>query len=128
MSFMNLSGGPIKNITEKYKVDLDNVYVVHDDMDIVPGSIRVKRGGSSAGHNGLKSISTKLQSDDYTRIRIGIGHAPGQKPYVDYVLEEPKGKLLEAFDQSCRTASDAVIFLFTHTLEQAQQEYNHKNQ
>lgn len=123
-SFMNLSGGPVKNICDKYSLKKNDLIIIHDDMDILPGNIRVKCGGSSAGHNGLKSISKKLQTDDYLRIRIGIGRAPGQKPYADYVLDEPKGKLLEQFIDSCNLAKEAAIFLLNHSLEQTQQQFN----
>lgn len=127
MSFMNLSGGPVKNICDKYKVPKDELIVVHDDMDILPGNIRLKFGGSSAGHNGLKSISQKLQTDDYLRVRIGIGRSPGNKPYNNYVLGVPKGKDLDSFTKSCDIAKDAVLYLFNHSLDQAQQFFNSKN-
>lgn len=126
-SFMNLSGGPVKNLVEKYKLSLDDLIIIHDDMDIASGHIRVRRGGSSAGHNGLKSITSKLQSDDYCRVRIGIDHAPGHKPYADYVLDEPRGKRLEEFKLACNLAAECTLFLLNHTLEEAQQKYNCKN-
>lgn len=121
---MNASGGPVKKISEKYKIKIDDLIVVHDDMDILPGKIRVKQGGSNAGHNGLKSISEKLTSDDYKRVRVGIGHASRNKPYIGYVLGTPKGKAQEEFQESIQKASEAVLFMLDHSLEQAQQEFN----
>lgn len=121
---MNLSGGPVKKVLEKYKATLDDLIIIHDDMDIEPATIRVRKGGSAAGHNGIKSLIEKLGSEGFARVRIGIGHAPGQKPYVDYVLEEPKGKLKEDFDTSCALAAEATVYLLDHTLDQTQQKYN----
>lgn len=124
---MNLSGGPVKNLCDKYKLSIDDLIIIHDDMDIEPGSIRVKCGGSSAGHNGLKSLTAKLNSDKYIRVRVGIGHAPGQKPVVDYVLEEPRGKLAKDFESSFSLAAEATIFLLDNPIDRAQQKYNSKN-
>lgn len=121
---MNLSGGPVKNVLEKYKCSIDDLIIIHDDMDIESGRIRVRKGGSAAGHNGLKSIISKLGSQDFIRIRIGIDRAPGQKPYADYVLDEPKGNKLDEFKQGYTTASDATLYLLDHNLEDTQQKYN----
>ena len=121
-SFMNLSGSPVKNILDKYEID--ELIVVHDDMDILGGNIRIKRGGGNAGHNGLKSIDQKLGTNDYIRVRVGIDHAPGRMPFADYVLASPKGKAKEDFEAACTRAADAVLYLGEHTLEQAQQEFN----
>ena len=121
---MNESGGPVKNVLEKYKAKVDDLIIIHDDMDIEPGTIRVRKGGSAAGHNGIKSVIEKLGTQEFLRVRVGIGHAPGKGPYVDYVLSEPKGKLKEDFDASCVLAAEATIYLLDHTLEETQQKYN----
>lgn len=121
---MNLSGGPVKKVLEKYKANLDDLIIIHDDMDIEPGTIRVKKGGSAAGHNGIKSVIEKLGTQEFLRVRVGIGHAPGKGPYIDYVLNEPKGKLKEDFDASCVLAAEATVYLLNHTLEETQQKYN----
>lgn len=121
---MNLSGGPVKKVLEKYKAKVEDLIVVHDDMDIASGKIRVKSGGSAAGHNGLKSLISKLGTDNFIRIRIGIDRAPGQKPYADYVLEEPKGKAKEDFEVGCAIAAEAALYLLENTLEQTQQKFN----
>lgn len=123
-SFMNASGGPVKKICEKYKIKTKDLIVVHDDMDILPTKIKVKQGGSNAGHNGLKSISEKLISDDYKRVRVGIGRAPANKPYIGYVLGTPKGKMLEQFQESIQKASEAALFLLNHSLDKTQQIFN----
>lgn len=87
LSFMNLSGTPVGELARYYKIPLEQVIVIHDELDIVPGKLRVKRGGGNGGHNGLKSLDAHL-GQDYTRIRIGIGH-PGDRDMVSgYVLHD----------------------------------------
>ena len=85
-TYMNLSGQSIQAFASFFKIPTDDIYVFHDELDVVPGKIKVKKGGGAAGHNGLKSTAQCLGTDDYYRIRMGIGH-PGAKPLVhNYVL------------------------------------------
>ncbi len=85
LGYMNISGGPASEISRFYKIPLKNVITIHDDLDLPLGKLRVKRGGGSGGHNGLKSLDAHIGAD-YLRIRLGIGH-PGDKDMVsDYVL------------------------------------------
>ncbi|WP_143689906.1 aminoacyl-tRNA hydrolase [Wolbachia endosymbiont of Nilaparvata lugens] len=86
-SFMNNSGIPIAKIKNFYKLSLDNIIVLHDDADLKFGRIKVKKGGSSAGHNGLKSIDS-LIGNDYWRLRFGVGRPEDQKSLADYVLSK----------------------------------------
>ena len=84
---MNTSGGPASEIVNFYKIPLDNIIVIHDELDLPLGKLKVKRGGGHGGHNGLRSIDGYV-GQDYTRIRVGIGH-PGDKNRVsDYVLSD----------------------------------------
>jgi len=86
-TYMNLSGEAVQAAITFYKINLDNIVVIHDDLDLEPGKLRVKRGGGSGGHNGLKSIDSHI-GDNYLRVRIGIGH-PGDKNLVsNYVLHD----------------------------------------
>lgn len=107
-SFMNTSGGPISKIAAAYKIAPDEIMVIHDDLDLEPGTIRVKVGGGHGGHNGLKSIHAKLGSNEYTRVRVGIGHPPGKKPVTDFVLQAPKAKDAEEFDVAVALAAEAA--------------------
>jgi peptidyl-tRNA hydrolase, PTH1 family len=89
MTFMNLSGEAILEIKNFFKIDNDNIFIIHDDLDLSVGKIKIKNGGSNGGHNGLESISDKI-GNEYNRIRIGIGH-PGDKNLVEsYVLSNFK--------------------------------------
>lgn len=122
--FMNTSGGPVKQLCGTYGVSPDHLIVIHDDLDIGPGTIRVKLGGGHAGHNGLRSICEKLGTPDWYRVRIGIGRPPGRMDAADYVLQAPKKDALDDFVQGCRQASTATLFLIENGLEKTQQEFN----
>lgn len=107
-SFMNTSGGPISKLCREYSVEVNELLVIHDELDIPESDVRVKVGGGHAGHNGLKSIIEKCGSRDFTRIRVGIGAPPGRMSVVDWVLKEYRGADLEAFDVTCADAAAAA--------------------
>lgn len=88
LSFMNLSGGPVKALADFFKVTPDNVIVVHDELDIPYGALRTKLGGGDNGHNGLKSITKALGTRDYLRVRFGIGRPPGRMDPAVFVLRD----------------------------------------
>ncbi|MFC0861919.1 aminoacyl-tRNA hydrolase [Sphaerimonospora cavernae] len=88
LSFMNLSGGPVKALADFFKVTPDSVIVVHDELDIPYGALRTKAGGGDNGHNGLKSITKTLGTRDYLRIRFGIGRPPGRMDPATFVLRD----------------------------------------
>ena len=123
-SYMNTSGGPVKQLMNAYGVSPDCLVVIHDELDIDPGTIRVKHGGGLAGHNGLKSIADKLQTKDWTRIRVGIGRPPGRMPVVDWVLGRPKKDGWDDFVQGTHLASEAALFYLENGLEKTQQRFN----
>jgi len=87
-SYMNVSGGPVASIARFYKVPLARIAVVHDELDLPFGSLRLKRGGGDGGHNGLRSTTSALGSNDYARVRFGIGRPPGRQDPAEYVLRE----------------------------------------
>lgn len=88
LSFMNLSGGPVKALTDFFKITPDCVIVVHDELDIPYGALRTKSGGGDNGHNGLKSITKALGTRDYLRVRFGIGRPPGRMDPATFVLRD----------------------------------------
>lgn len=92
-NFMNRSGASVGALARFYKIEADEILVVHDELDIDPGIAKIKKGGSSGGHNGLKDITAALGTQDYWRLRIGIGHPrnlSSQQPVVDFVLHRPR--------------------------------------
>lgn len=123
-SYMNTSGGPVKQLMNAYGVSPDRLVVIHDELDIDPGTIRVKFGGGHAGHNGLRSICDKLGTRDWFRVRCGIGRPPGRVPVADYVLSLPKKDAADDFAQATDLGCEAALFLIEHGLEKTQQKFN----
>ena len=123
-SYMNTSGGPVKQLVNAYGVSPDHLVVIHDELDIDPGTIRVKFGGGHAGHNGLRSICDKLGTRDWFRVRCGIGRPPGRMPVADYVLSIPKKDAADDFAQATDLGCEAALFLIEHGLEKTQQKFN----
>lgn len=125
-SYMNLSGGPVKGALKSFGAGPEKLIVVHDDLDIPEGSIRVKFGGGHAGHNGLRSICDSLGTRDWFRIRVGIGRPPGRMDSADYVLSTPRNEALEEFEHAIDLAAQATISLIENGLEKTQQEFNER--
>ena len=123
-SYMNTSGGPVKQLMNAYGVSPDHLVVIHDELDIDLGTIRVKFGGGHAGHNGLRSICDKLGTRDWFRVRCGIGRPPGRMPVADYVLSLPKKDAADDFAQATDLGCEAALFLIEHGLEKTQQKFN----
>lgn len=123
-SFMNVSGGPVKKLAELYGVEVADLIVVHDDLDLPAGDIRVKRGGGHGGHNGLRSLHDKLTTDAYVRVRVGVGRPPGRMDAADYVLQPLKGATWEEFESCIPTAAQAVLGVLEHGVDVAMREHN----
>jgi len=98
-TFMNLSGRAVQALAQYYKIGPPEMLVVHDELDLPPGEVRLKKGGGSAGHNGLKDISAHLGAD-YWRLRIGIGRPPDRDQMVNYVLNAPRKEEWQLIDQA----------------------------
>ena len=108
MTFMNLSGKSVAALARFFKIAPGEILVAHDELDLLPGHLKMKLGGSAAGHNGLKDIQAQLGSADFWRLRLGIGH-PGVKAEVaNYVLRKPMAEHREAIDQSIAQALSAL--------------------
>ena len=119
-SYMNLSGGPVANLCSFYKVPVERVVVVHDELDIPFASLKLKRGGGSAGHNGLRSVTASLDSPDYVRVRVGIGRPPGRMDAASFVLRDFSTVERRELDVHVARAADAVETVVTAGLEKAQ--------
>lgn len=113
-SYMNTSGGPISKLCAQYKVKPEELLVIHDELDIPAGDVRVKVGGGHAGHNGLRSIIDKLGSRDFSRIRAGIGNPPGRMPVADFVLKQLRSREAEDFEVMTHQAAEAAALAVTH--------------
>jgi PTH1 family peptidyl-tRNA hydrolase len=123
-TYMNLSGGPAQSAAAWFKIPPERVIVLHDELDVPVGALKLKRGGGHAGHNGLKDIDRALGTRDYIRIRIGIGRPPGRMPSRDYVLRRPPPAEREAIDVVLEEAADAVVQVIGEGLEPAQNRYH----
>lgn len=112
-SFMNTSGGPISKLCAQYKVNVEELLVIHDELDIPAGDVRIKVGGGHAGHNGLRSIIDKMGSRDFSRVRVGIGNPPGRMPVADFVLKQLRSREAEEFDETTVRAAEAAATALT---------------
>ncbi|WP_107659289.1 aminoacyl-tRNA hydrolase [Nocardia suismassiliense] len=119
-SFMNLSGRPVAALAKFFSVPPTEVIVVHDELDLPFGEIRLKRGGGEGGHNGLRSVSSALTTKDYLRTRIGIGRPPGRQDPADYVLKSFAAAERKEIPVIVEQAADAVELLLRVGLETAQ--------
>ena len=124
-TFYNESGNAARLLLERHGIDdLHHLVVVHDEMDLPPGKLKVKIGGGLAGNNGLKSIKAHLKSEDFVRVRVGIGKPPGRQEGVDHVLRRP-GKAEQAeLDVAMQEAADAVEAILAEGAEAAQTRFN----
>lgn len=120
-TYMNESGLAVSSLVRRAGVasDLDRLVVVHDELDLPVGVVRVKRGGGTAGHNGLRSVQAHLHSLDFCRVRIGIGKPPGRMAGADYVLRRPGRDERDALDVALELAADAVELVLSKGAEAA---------
>jgi PTH1 family peptidyl-tRNA hydrolase len=123
-SYVNESGGPVSLLARWYKTPLERIIVVHDEIDLAEGKLQVRRGGGTAGHNGVKDIVKALGSPDFFRVRIGVGRPPGRKDPADYVLEPVSKRQAEDFAVLLERAADAAMDLVHLPLERAQDRHN----
>jgi PTH1 family peptidyl-tRNA hydrolase len=123
-TFMNLSGGPVAGLLRYYAVPVEDLVVVHDDLDLGFGVVRLKRGGGEGGHNGLRSISKSVGTREYLRVRFGIGRPPGRQDPADFVLKRFTGTEAKELDLAVDLAADAAEALLSDGLEPAQNRFH----
>jgi PTH1 family peptidyl-tRNA hydrolase len=125
LTFMNESGRAAASLVKRFKfTDPERIIVVHDELDLEPGVVRVKAGGGLAGHNGLKSITSALSTQDYLRIRIGVGKPPSAARGADHVLSRIPAREREVLDVSVEIAADAVRSIVTRGAAETMQDIN----
>jgi peptidyl-tRNA hydrolase, PTH1 family len=123
-SYVNESGGPASLLARWYKTPVERIIVVHDEIDLAAGKLQVRRGGGTAGHNGLKDIVKALGSPEFLRVRIGVGRPPGRQDPADFVLEPVPRRQAEDFAVLLERAADATMDLVHLPLERAQDRHN----
>ncbi|MGW2314060.1 aminoacyl-tRNA hydrolase [Actinomadura luteofluorescens] len=123
-TFMNESGGPVKGLRDFYKVPVERVVVVHDELDIPFGAVRLKQGGGDNGHNGLRSVTRSLGAKEYPRVRFGVGRPPGRMDAAAFVLKDFSATERKELDLEIDRAADAVEALLTDGLAAAQNAFH----
>ncbi len=123
-TYMNLSGNCVKEFADFYKVGKDEILVVYDDMDVEPGKIKIRKKGSAGGHNGMKSIIQNLGTDEFPRIRIGIGRPKYSGDEINYVIGDIPEEEIPKLEEGIEKAKDAIIEILKNGIESAMNKFN----
>jgi PTH1 family peptidyl-tRNA hydrolase len=124
LSYMNESGGPVASLMSFYKIPVENLIVIHDELDLPFADVRLKLGGGEGGHNGLRSITRSVGTRDYLRVRVGIGRPPGRMDPSDYVLRDFAGPERSEVPLLISDGADATEHLVAEGLVAAQQHWH----
>jgi peptidyl-tRNA hydrolase, PTH1 family len=124
LTYMNDSGEAVGGLVRRLGVEPAQIVIVHDELDLPPAVLRVKFGGGLAGHNGLRSIKSHLHTDEFARVRIGVGKPPSKERGADHVLSKVSKREREAMDVTIEEAADAVELIVTDGVEAAMNRYN----
>ncbi len=119
MTFMNRSGVSVSTLARFFKIEPAQVLVVHDELDLMPGQAKLKFGGSAAGHNGLKDIQAMLGTQDFWRLRLGIGHPGVKAEVVNYVLKKPSAEHRDAIDKASAQSLKALPQMLAGDMDKA---------
>ncbi len=123
-TFMNLSGKSVAALARFFKIEPNEILVAHDELDLMPGQVKLKLGGSHAGHNGLKDIHAQLGSGDYWRLRLGIGHPGVKSEVINYVLKKPSPLERDEIDKSIEQSLSGIDLLLEGEMERAMMKIN----
>lgn len=123
-TFMNLSGQSVAPLMNYYKVDIRHLIVIYDDTDLEVGRIRIRKSGSSGGHNGMKDIIRMTGTQEFLRVRVGIGHRPEYMEMPDYVLARPAGEERKLLDEALKKAAEAVKDILENGADHAMNIFN----
>ncbi len=126
LTYMNRSGLAVNEIVRNYHLDLDQILVIYDDLDLSPGTIRLRKKGGGAGHRGVQSIIDAMGTEDFPRLRIGIGKPPPGVEASEYVLRPLTGEDREQIEPALDKAVEAALVFVAEGLETAMNNYNHK--
>ena len=125
-TFMNLSGESVRAMVDFYKVSPDEVIIVYDDISLEPGQLRIRTKGSAGGHNGIKNIIAHLGTQEFPRIKVGVGEKPKYMDLADYVLSRFSKGEQELMDDAFREAADAVTMMISEGMDAAMNHFNAK--
>ncbi len=125
-TYMNLSGEAVGAIAKYYKVDLDDIYIVCDDLDLPPGKTRIRKKGSAGGHNGIKSLISHLGSEEFNRFRIGVGHPKDGHTVIDHVLTRPYGDDVALIEEAKIHTADSIEDALKNGVDHAMNAFNPK--
>ena len=123
-TYMNLSGESIIQFKQFYKIQPENIIVIYDDIDVDVGKIKIRKKGGPGSHNGMKSVVKELKSEDFPRIRVGIGKPMFKEMMIGYVLEKLNGNEREILEESTKLAANAVYDIITSGIDKAMNMYN----
>jgi len=123
-TYMNLSGKCIKKYIDFYKINLSNIIVIYDDMDVEIGEIKVRKMGGPGTHNGMKSVIQELQSEEFPRVRVGIGRTDEPYEMIDYVIKPVSDEEYSMLDKGTDKAKEAVIEFLKNGIDSAMNKYN----
>jgi len=127
-SYMNLSGECLRDVLKFFKLTPEDLIVIYDDADIAPGEIRVRERGSAGGHNGMKNVICHLGTEEFVRVRVGIGKSPGDAPLRDYVLGRISADGAEQLSEGVAKAAEAVRVILTDGSAAAMNRFNKKRE
>lgn len=125
-TFMNLSGESIREAVDYYKIDPEDIIVIYDDISLEPGQLRIRLKGSAGGHNGIKNIIAHLGTQEFPRIKVGVGAKPPKMDLADYVLSRFGAEEQKVMDEAFGEAAEAAVMMMTTGAERAMNHYNAK--
>lgn len=125
-TFMNLSGESVKSAVEFYQIGMDELIVVYDDVSLSPGQLRIRRAGSAGGHNGIKNIIAQLGTQEFPRVKVGVGEKPERMDLADYVLSHFSKGEWEMMEEAFKEAADAVEVMIADGVDAAMNRFNAK--
>ena len=126
-TYMNLSGGPIQEMSGYFKIDPETeLIVIYDDIDLEPGQLRIRKKGSAGGHNGIKDIIRRLGTEKFIRIRVGVGAKPKDWDLADFVLGHFSDSDRKLADEGINDAAEAVEMILSEGVDAAMNKYNRK--
>ena len=123
-TYMNLSGISVKEIMDFYKIDNENILIIYDDMDIEPGKIKIRKKGGAGGHNGIKSIIENIGTEEFSRIRIGIGRPTHEQDKINYVIGAISKEEQEKLQKGVEMAAEAVEEVLKNGIDSAMNKFN----